>query len=217
MNEAIAVGGPRQQSPQFMITLFGFCLSALAVIVACSISFFSKTGIQVANPCVLLLGSLFMLVPPKSGFLSQLQQIIGLYIICVPVNLSTEHSFQICPFSYDLSVSSTAVILLLCVAGYLVGRVRSANGPNSLAKPDILRGWLLALSVVVLHAVILRLILGRFYGYGCERTLSALGTLCLYFLLFIVLWPKLESTRFRQGMGLILGLYYFALFVTAAT
>ncbi|MCX5637288.1 MAG: hypothetical protein NTX52_06300 [Planctomycetota bacterium] len=60
---------------------------------------------------------------------------------------------------------------------------------------------------------LLRLALSRFYGYGYERDLSVLGNLCLYFLVFILLWESFKRPRFRQGIGLIITFFCVAAIV----
>jgi hypothetical protein len=83
-------------------------------------------------------------------------------------------------------------------------------------KTDILIGWELASLIMIAHMLLLSLILNKFYGYGYERNLGVLGNLCLYFLLFILLWDELGRYRFRLCAGLILAVFYLAVMATKA-
>lgn len=213
MIEQIVASYQKQQKSAPALKVFGFCLSVLAVIVACYISFFSEMPIAIEKPAILVLASFLILVPFKSETPNTVQKIMVFYLVSVPVNELSARYFQISFLAANISVSYTTVVLLLCTIGYLAGRANSANTPRGVGRANILYGWVLALAVIIVHMVLLSLILSKFYGYGYERNLSVLGNLCLYFLLFIVLWEKLDRLRFRQGVGLILAFFYLAVIV----
>jgi uncharacterized membrane protein len=135
------------------------------------------------------------------------------YLVSVPVNELSSQYFQISFLPVNIRASYSTVVLLLCSIGYLVGRVNSTNRLKSDRRTNILYGWVLALVIIIIHMVLLTLILSRFYDFGYERNFSTLGNLCLYFLLFIVLWENLNKVRFRQGIGLILAVFYLAVII----
>ena len=214
MTEQMIAACRKRRRKESVVRVFGFYLPILAVIVACCISFLSKMPIPIENPIILLLASLFILVPFKSKLsIKTLQKIIGFYLFAVLVNESSSQYFRNHFLPLDIDVSCSTVILSLCAMGFLVGRVKSTGAPRSSERTYILYSWLLVMVIIVVHMILLSLMLKNFYGYGCERNLSVLGNLCLYFLLFIFLWEKLDKLRFRQGIGLILAVFYFALIV----
>lgn len=209
MTKQITAACREQPKPSRVAEVLGFFLPILAVIVACSISFFEMV-IPIEKPAILVLASFLILVPFKSERLNVLQKIMGFYIVSVPVNELSSQYFQISFLPVEISVSFSTVVLSLCAIGYFIERVNLINALRSNGKANILCGWMLATGLIITHMIFLSLILNRFYGYGYERNLSVLGTLCLYFLLFIFLWGKLNNLRFRQCIGLILAVFYLA-------
>jgi hypothetical protein len=139
-----------------------------------------------------------------------LQTIMGFYLVSTVVSQLSSQYFPLSFLSVDISVSYSTVVLLLCAVGHFLGKVNSTDTHRGIGRANIIYGWVLALTIIVAHMVLLSLILNKFYGYGYERNLNVLGNLCLYFLLFIVLWEKLSSLLFRQGVGLILTVFYLA-------
>lgn len=213
MTEQTVANYQRQQKSALVLKVFGFCLPIFAVMVACYISFFSEMPIAIEKPAILALASFFTLALFKSEPLNTLQKIILFYLVSVPVNELSSQYFQISFLPVNIRASYSTVVLLLCAIGYLVGRVNSINRLQSGGRTDILYGWVIALVIITIHIVLLSLILSKFYSFGYERNFSTLGNLCLYFLLFIVLWEKLNKVRFRQGIGLILAVFYLAVIV----
>ncbi|HUT31192.1 MAG TPA: hypothetical protein VMX13_15460 [Sedimentisphaerales bacterium] len=195
-------------------TTVGFCFSLAGVIAACLLCLFSKAPISVERPALLVLAALLILAPFKSQAAVLLQRIAAFYLFAVVVNESASHYIHIPLVSDGVSVSYTAVVVLLCAAGYLPGRLNSNRTAITDGKSDILWGWALVLGIIILHIAVLAVLLNRFYGYGYERDLSVLGGLCLYVLLFIFVWDKLGSLRFRQAVGLVLVLFYCAMILS---
>jgi len=210
MIEQVIASCWKQQRIRPFVKVFEFCLPLIAVILACCVSFFSQMPIPIEKPVILMLGSLFILAPFRSEAPATLQRIIGFYLSSVAVNQLSSRYFSFSFLSADISVSFSTVVLSLCAIGYFLGRLNSSNTPRVLGMANIFYGWVLALAIIVIHIVLLSLILNKFYGYGYERNLSVLGNLCLYFLLFIFLWERLNSFLFRQGIGLILMVFYLA-------
>ena len=71
--------------------------------------------------------------------------------------------------------------------------------------------WSPAPTVVAVHMAVLLVMLLGFYGYGYEHDLKVLGTLSLYFLLFVFLRRKLSNLHFRRCAGTMLAVLYIAL------
>jgi hypothetical protein len=113
-----------------------------------------------------------------------------------------------------IDISYSVIVLLLCGTGYVLGKLNPTKSQQINKEKDIILGWILALSIVILHMIFLSLILSQFYGYGYEWNLGVLGQLCLYFMLFAILWNKFNVLHFRQLTGLILTVYYLTAIVT---
>jgi multisubunit Na+/H+ antiporter MnhC subunit len=210
MIEQHIAGSRKQQRGESMVKVFIFCLPLIAVILACCISFFSQMPIPIEKPAILMLGSLFILAPFRSQTPVTLQKIIGFYLSSVAVNQLSSQYFSFSFLAVDISISYSAVVLLLCAIGYVLGRLNSTNTPRGVGRANIIYCWVFALTIIVIHMMLLNLTLNKFYGYGYERNLNVLGNLCLYFLLFIALWKKLSSHPFRRSIGLVLTLFYLA-------
>jgi len=195
-----------------LIEVPGFYLSFLAVIIACYISFFSKSSIAIVRPVIFLVASFFMLVPfkPKPS-IKTLQKITGFYLIAILVNQSEGQYFQISFLPVKASIPFGSAILLLCATGFLAGKVEPGERVTCSYAKEIAGGWLLAGAVITGHMLLLWPMLRKFYGYGYERNWGVLGSLCLYLLVFIFLWAVLEKRRFRQGIGLVFAVFYMAM------
>lgn len=183
-------------------------LPLIAVIASCCIILLSKITIPIENPAVLILASVFALLPLKTKNLSILQQITIFYLISITVNQLSAQYFSIGILPLDISFSS--VPLLLCAAGYFIGKFDSVS-PNNNSKTEISNAWLLAIVIIIAHMIFLSVVIYNYYGYGYERNLSTAGNIFLYMLLFIVLRARLSSLFFRQTTGLILLIFYTSL------
>ena len=184
--------------------VLGFGLSLLAVVAACCICFFTKTVIPIENPAILVLASLFIIVPFKPKTISTLQKIICFYLFGVIINQISAQYFPVSIFSVNINVSYNIVPLLLCGLGYLT----TITMQQTVKRENISHAWITALVIITVHIIFLSLILNKFYGYGYERNLSTAGNLMLYLLLFVLIWEKLGNHRFRRSMGLVLALFY---------
>lgn len=197
----ICYNGHRFES---VANILGAGLSFSAVIAACCICFFTRMTIPVENPVILMLASFFVMVPLKSETLTTLQKIICFYLFSVIVNQISAHYFPVSISSANFNVSYSIVPLILCGLGYLT----TITKQQTIKRSNIFRAWITALVIIIVHIIFLSLILNKFYGYGYERNLSVTGNLMLYLLLFILLWDKLDSLRFRMSMGMVLALFY---------
>ncbi|UCG49948.1 MAG: hypothetical protein JSU94_09215 [Phycisphaerales bacterium] len=205
---ALGKGGGRAAP---VVRFVGFFLPVLAVLLACGMSFFWKTPVPIEKPGILVFGALFVLVPFRRPALNTLQRLAAFYLIAVPVNELASHYFRL-PSAYGgINISYSAVVLALCAIGFVFGRGGSANSSRLAERADISRAWVLALGVIIAHMLFLTPLLKSFYGYGYERDWNVLGSLCLYFLLFLTLWRRLGARPFRQVTALILTAFYVAL------
>jgi hypothetical protein len=207
VTEQIATDSVNRQATDALTNVLGYSFSLAGVVVACAICFLSGTPVPIERPLILLLASLFILVPSKSQVTNALRKITAFYLLAVPINELASQNFHV-PLLSGVTVSYSAVVLLLCAAGFLLGRTNSQNDRFAPEKSELLPGWALAMATIVGHMVVLTLLLSRFYGYGDEYNLSVLGNLCLYLLVFIVIWEKLANLRFRQALGLVLAAFY---------
>ena len=207
MTEQIATESVNRQTTDALTNVLGYSFSLAGVIVACGICFFSGTPIAIERPLILLLASLFILVPFKSHVTNTLQKITAFYLLAVPINELASQNFP-APLLSGVTVSYSAIVLLLCAAGFLLGRMNSQKNRFGRDKKELLPGWALAMGIIVVHMALLAVLLGKFYGYGYEHNLSVLGNLCLCLLLFILIWEKLANLRFSQTLGLMLAAFY---------
>jgi hypothetical protein len=192
--------------------IIGFSLSATAVITACCVCLFSEMPIPIEHPVILVVASLFLLIPFASNYSAKkFQKIVGFYLTSVLVNELSLQNFQLSGDSIDVTISYSAPVFLLCIIAYMMGKIGDAGKFQNLGTINILPAWLLAVIIIIFHMAFLTPMLMRFYGYGYERNLSVLGSLCLYFLLFVALWGKLDMPRFRQFIGVILTVFYFVI------
>ncbi len=187
-----------------------FFLPLSAIIVACCVCFSAKMRIPIDNAVILLGASLFILVVLRSEPWNTLQKIAGFYLISVCVNELAFLHFRAFFLPAGVSVSYTVLVLSLCAIGYFLGKISSPVKLQDSEAANILYSWLAVSGIILVHMGVLTLLLGSFYGYGYDRNVSVLGNLCLYLLLFILLWEKLGKVRFRQCAGFVLAVTYLA-------
>jgi len=202
------------KEPAARITAVGSCFSLAGIITACLLCLFSKASVPVERPALFVLTAFLILAPFKSHAAVLLQRIAAFYLFAVAVNQSASQYFHIPMLSSRVGISYTAVVVLLCAAGYLLGKLNFGRRSNEAGRSDILWGWALAIGIIIVHIAVLAALLHRFYGFGYERDLSVLGALCLYVLLFIFMWDKLGILRFRQATGLVLAVLYCTMIIS---
>jgi len=209
MIEIVTASHGKKHRLSFVSGFLGYCLPLLAVVVACCITFSCTLPVSIGRPGILVFGALFVVAPFRSEFVNTLQKVAAFYLVAVPVNELACRYFHVSVLAVDVNVSYGAMVLALCAAGCLLGRAGGVRGAE--VRADIWLAWTVSLVVIIAHMLLLAAILGRFYGYGYERDLNVAGSLCLYVLLFLTLWKKLDAPRFRQATGLILTAFYVAL------
>jgi hypothetical protein len=207
MTEQIATDSVNRHATDALRNILAYSFSLAGVMVACGICFLSGTPLPIERPLILLLASLFILAPFESEVAGTLQKITAFYLLAVPINELASQNFPV-PLLSDVTVSYSAIVLLLCAAGFLLGRINSQNDRFGRDRKGLLPGWALAMGIIIGHMVVLTVLLSRFYGYGYEHNLTVLGSLCLYLLLFIFIWEKLADLRFRQALGLVMAAFY---------
>lgn len=216
MTEQVMTACRKKQCVKIVANTLGFGVPVLAVIAACCICFFSKRPIVIENPTILVFASLFVLFPvKKEPSVYLIQRIITFYLIGIVINELSPQHLQIPFLPIGISASYSTIVMSLFAIGYLVSSAKPTNGSQNVKeKTDALYGWLLAIAIITIHMAFLALLLNKFYGYGYDHDLSVLGNICLYFLLFIFLWDKLENIRFRQVISSILAVLFLAITTT---
>jgi hypothetical protein len=213
MKERIFIDGRKRLKARLIIKILAFCFPIIAVILLCSLSLSLLMPIPIETPAILVLGSIFALIPLRSEVIARLQQITGFYLIAVAVNQLSSNYFMLPFLSTSVSVSYSILVLFLFSIGYFLEKIGSIHKPLNMIAGDVLHGWLLALSIVIIHISLLSLVLHRFYSYGYERNLAVLGNLILYFLLFLVMWRKLFIPSLRRCLGLVMMIFYLVVTV----
>lgn len=214
-NELTFAGSSKKQKLECLIKILGFGLPVLSAAIACALTFLPRWSFTIEKPLFLLASSLIVIIPFRTENIITLQKIITFYLFSIIVNQIAAQYFSLSIFSFNINVSYSAIILFLCAIGFILGKVSSTASAISQAdkSPSIISGWILALAIIIIHMIFLGLILKIAYGFGYEHDISVLGNLCLYFLLFLTLWQKLNELRFRQLLGLILTFFFVILIV----
>lgn len=208
MTEWTFITSQRRLRTRLIVKTLAFCFPIIAVILLCSLSLSLLMPISIEMPVILVLGAIFMLIPLRSEAIARLQQITGFYLIAVAVNQLSSNYFTIPLLSTSVSVSYSILVLFLFSIGYFLEKIGSIHEPLNIIAGDVLQGWLLALSIIIIHMSLLSLVLYMFYGYGYEQNLTVLGNLTLYFLLFLVMWRNLYKSPLRRCVGLVMMIFY---------
>jgi len=195
--------------------IVGFISQLSAVILAGFICLFSNKPVPITNPEILAAGAFFILMPFKPNPpLETLQKLTGLYLIAVLVNETSSQYFEVSLLSTGFSVSYSVIILSLCATGFFISRNKLADWSGIASREGFLTGWLPVFVVLIVHMILLTVMLKAFYGFGYEHNLVVTGKVFLYLFLFILLWERLASSHFREILGTILLVFYFAIIVT---
>jgi len=186
----------------------GFGLPLLALIVASVLALLTGEPTSVRTPVVLLLAVLYLMIPVTTAALVTLQQLIALYLFCIPVNEIMSQSLIISIGNSTVDISYDIVVLALCLGGYTAAWLvnRSQLHPEA-SRPTVANAWLCACTVIGVHMIVLAFMVKIYYGYGYERDLAVLGRLGLLVLLFALLWRPLNSRLSRICVGLGLAIY----------
>ena len=205
----------KKHKSEYLLNILGFSFPIFAVMVACALSFLPHRPFIIETPPILLAGSIFVIIPFKKINIVTLQKITAFYLFSIAVNQIAAQYFSFSLFSFNMNISYSVVILLLCAISFIITKIHSKQ--NTPSQPDqkygIIPGWIFAFAIIIAHMIFLTLILKKVYGYGFEHNFNVLGNLCLYFLLFLTLWPKLKNQRTRQSFGVVLTIFLLILII----
>jgi hypothetical protein len=180
-------------------------LPVLAVATACVGTMRVGVPIAIEKPSLLIVASILIVVPSRRERIRALQGVMALYLICIPMNEIHLRYFSV--LGPGIRASCSAVPLTLLAVAYLADwSLRpDAEKPWTSGFRD---AWLLAGGIILAHMAVLGLLLHRFYGYGYEQDLRVLGSLALYFLIFLTSRRPLSRPYVRQAIGLILVVFF---------
>lgn len=186
----------------------GYGLPLLALIVASLLALLTGERTSVRTPVVLLLAILYLMIPVTTTALVTLQQLIALYLFCIPVNEIMSQSLIISIGNATIDISYDILVLALCLGGYAATwLVNRSHCHSEASRPTVANAWLLACTVIGVHMIVLAFMMKIYYGYGYEHDLAVLGCLGLLVLLFALLWRTSESRLFRICVGIGLATY----------
>ena len=180
-------------------------LPALAVAVACVGTLRVGVPLAIEEPGVLLVASILIVIPSRRERIRALQGVMALYLICIPMNEIHLRYFSI--LGPGIRASCSAVPLTLLAAAHLADRSLRPGAERPWTSA-LCAAWLLAGGIILAHMAVLGLLLHRFYGYGYEQDLRVLGSLALYFLVFLTSRRPLSRPYVRQAIGLILVVFF---------
>ena len=193
-----------------LVTAAAACLPVLAIAAACAAAFMKGLPIVIERPSVLIAASILILLPSRRELVRILQSVTALYLVCVLINEAHLRYVAIPGLSAGIRISCSVVPLALLATGCLADRW-TTYGSDGRSLLSSLRGaWVLAGGIVIAHMAVLGLLLHRFYGYGYEQDLRVLGSLALYYLVFLGAWRPLGRPWVRRAAGLLLIIFYAA-------
>ncbi len=193
-----------------LVAVAAVCLPVVAMTAACATAFMKGLPIAIERPGVLIAASILILVPFRREVIRIIQRVTALYLVWALIHEAHLRYLAIPGLSGGIRISCSMVPLAFFAAGYLADRwaTHASDGRSLLSS---LRGaWLLAGGIVIAHMAVLGLLLHRFYGYGYEQDLRVLGSLALYYLVFLGAWRPLGRPWVRRAIGLILVIFYVA-------
>jgi hypothetical protein len=184
------------------------------VTIGCVFCFF-KHPIPIKTPEILLLGTIFILLPLRSkSKVVTLQKLSVFYVVSVLMNELAIEYFQISFGNTKFSISMAVVILPFFLTGFIIGQPKPLNFFFKSEYKELIFSWVLTVAVIILHMVLLFGLLNHFYGYGFEQNMTTMGHLCLYVIVFTFLWESLSAVRPRQILGIVTGLLFLAVVIT---
>lgn len=208
MTQETIAGGRAFARPTAVATVAAFALVTLAVVAACIIATATGLPIPIERPAVLVAACVLVAAPLRHERHRTIQKIIALYLICVPINEAHLRYLSLSTGSLNVSVTYSVIPLAILGASYVAARWGPRDDGKDPSRSGLLGGWLLAGAIVLVHMAFLGVLLHLAYGYGYERDIHVLGSLALYFLVFLTTWRSLNHTRLRQVLGLVLAAFY---------
>jgi len=188
----------------------GFWLAVGGIGTACVVCLRSEGAIDIETPGILVAASAFVLLPlgRKTG-VDVVQKLAAFYLVAVVVNETALHYFRLSLPGGSANISYSVAVMIPLAAGAVLSRERLLDFRERTDKMMLLCGGAVG-GVIVGHMVVCGVMLEKFYGYGYEHNWGVVGNLCLYFLLFVFLWRRLDSRAFRSVVGVILLAFYIA-------
>lgn len=186
-----------------------FVFALIAASVCCSYS----RPVPIEKPLILLAGSIFASFNfKKLPNICLLQKITLLYLVGMLFNQLSQQFTQISLCQASITIPISLIVLPLLAIGYVF---RKINDTNTLIRHtnNLLSGWAVTFAVIIVHMIILSVFLKKFYGYGFEHNTGVLGSMCLYFLVFLFSWYQFENIRLRQITAAVLMILFLVLTV----
>ncbi len=166
-------------------------------------------------PWVLLLLSCLQFLPIRAMNVISLQRLAALYLVFVAINQTSLQHLSLSAIGTTVNVSITVPIVLTAGGIYLLMR-KKATKKQSPGDIGMGTGWVLALSLLGAHMILLGALLGLHYGYGYNESPKVAGQIALYVLLYKFLWDALGSSMLRWTIGVISCLHYGLMWLGSA-
>lgn len=181
-----------------------FVTCSLAIALSCYIA--GRAGSwSLATVAVLLAGALFAVVPVCNSTIDVLQKVVTVYVVCFFVKQANLEYIATTLADKTVNVSWGVPIIFLCFIGNLGHRLSSGTHIGQRDSfGNVVVVWLLAISVVVAHMLLLWSMFLHHYGYGYERDWHVMGQIGLIFLVSVLLWRVLPERWFRIYVGIAL-------------
>jgi putative peptidoglycan lipid II flippase len=187
-----------------------YWLAVGGVVAACVVCLRSENAISIQTPWILVAAAAFVLVPlARKTAVDIVQKLVAFYLVAVLVNETAPHYFRVSLPDGSANVSYSVAVMIPLALGAVLSRERLLSFAERTDKM-VLLCWGAVGAIIVGHMVVCRAMLEKFYGYGYEHDWGVLGNLCLYFLLFLLLWKRFDSRAFRRVVGVILLAFYIA-------
>ena len=178
-------------------------LLAILMLVGMNIS---QTHIMIQRPFILLFGLAYVLFDCKKNraFLV-IEQVILLYMIEFLFKQLSERFFHFGVFSIQQSL----LVMILLSISFMYTKIQRHRftSTDSTEYGYLLRSWGGIFGVILVHMLFLFTLLKSKYGYGYEYNISVLANMCMYFLVFIFTWEKLENVGLRRITAIILAVF----------
>ncbi len=188
----------------------GFWFAWGGVAAACVICLRLEGAIDIETPGILVAAAGFVLLPlRRKTEVDIVQKLAAFYLVAVVVNEAAMHYFRLSLPGGSANVSYSIVVMMPLALGAVLSRERLLDFRERTDRM-ILLCWGVVGAIIVGHMAVCGAMLQKFYGYGYEHNWWVVGNLCLYFLLFVLLWRRLDSRAFRVVVGVILLAFYIA-------
>jgi hypothetical protein len=204
----------RRIAPASLRDMAGLCLATGSIIAASAFCLHSQPAASIQTPEILAIFSVLVLLPVRQRTqVDTVRKITLFYLLAVLLNMMTSQYFAVSLPGGTANVSYTVIVMIPLAVAAVLSKQKLPSFPK-LTDREILSCWYAAFAVIVGHMIVLALLLRKFYGYGYERNLETLGNISLYFLLFMLVWRRLDSAAFRCVVGVTLLLFNIAVSIS---